>query len=313
MHTAPLARHYPARDRPLSVQQQIQRGVICCPASREPLTPQDKLLKTASGIVYPMQAGVPILLADREQAQAYVGQSEQMVSQYDEYGRDSLAVTLKKTIFSFIEYPWQSRASIAAHRRTYVDKDGLCLAIGGGPSRSHPRAVNVNISNFVNVDVVADAHHLPYVDNSVDSIICEDVLEHIQDPSRAVAEMFRVLKPGGMLYSSTPFLIPYHGYPCHFQNFTMQGHATIYETSGFKVVDKGPCLGPFTTILSYIGFLFSIYLPKTLGLRKIICRSWTLLSSLVKPLDRLFLAHPQAWQVSLSTFVLARKPHADTN
>ena len=49
-----------------------------------------------------------------------------------------------------------------------VEPGSLCISIGGGPMREHPSFVNVNIGPFPNVDVVADAHHLPYADGSVE-------------------------------------------------------------------------------------------------------------------------------------------------
>ena len=64
--------------------------------------------------------------------------------------------------------------------------------------REHPSLVNVNIGPFPNVDVVADAHHLPYADASVDAIFCEAVLEHLAQPHEAVKEMFRVLPARGL-------------------------------------------------------------------------------------------------------------------
>ena len=45
----------------------------------------------------------------------------------------------------------------------------------------------------------------------MDAIICKNVLEHVKAPVRAVEEMHRVLKTGGLLYCSVPFLHPYHG------------------------------------------------------------------------------------------------------
>lgn len=46
-------------------------------------------------------------------------------------------------------------------------------------------------------DVKADICHLPFDNNSFDVILCNHVLEHIPDDSKAMSEMLRVLKPGG--------------------------------------------------------------------------------------------------------------------
>ena len=48
------------------------------------------------------------------------------------------------------------------------------------------------------VDVKADICDLPFEENSFDVIFCNHVLEHIEDDKKAMSELYRVLKPGGM-------------------------------------------------------------------------------------------------------------------
>lgn len=47
-------------------------------------------------------------------------------------------------------------------------------------------------------DVKADICNLPFEDNSYDVVFCNHVLEHIEDDKKAMSELYRVLKPGGM-------------------------------------------------------------------------------------------------------------------
>lgn len=51
---------------------------------------------------------------------------------------------------------------------------------------------------------VASALQLPFADHSFDKIICSEVLEHIPDYQQALAEIYRVLKPSGLLALSVP-------------------------------------------------------------------------------------------------------------
>ena len=55
---------------------------------------------------------------------------------------------------------------------------------------------------------VGDVHSLPFKDNFYSSVICSEVLEHIQNPEDAIDELVRVLKPGGVLALSVPRFLP---------------------------------------------------------------------------------------------------------
>ena len=59
-------------------------------------------------------------------------------------------------------------------------------------------------------DIVGDIHNLPFDDNSQEAILCSAVLEHVENPFKAVEELHRVLKPGGYLFVYVPFLYYYH-------------------------------------------------------------------------------------------------------
>jgi SAM-dependent methyltransferase len=54
--------------------------------------------------------------------------------------------------------------------------------------------------------VAGDLTDIPLADSSVDNIICIHVLEHVEDDRKAMAEMYRVLKPGGLAFITVPIL-----------------------------------------------------------------------------------------------------------
>lgn len=54
-------------------------------------------------------------------------------------------------------------------------------------------------------DIKADLTDLPFVDNTFDMLICNHVLEHIPEDIKAMSEIFRVLKPGGMAILQVPY------------------------------------------------------------------------------------------------------------
>jgi ubiquinone/menaquinone biosynthesis C-methylase UbiE len=73
------------------------------------------------------------------------------------------------------------------------------------------------------VDIVADAHNLPFDDNEFEVILCTEVLEHLKSPEIAIKEMKRVLKPSGKLILTTRFIFPLHDVPGDYWRFTKYG------------------------------------------------------------------------------------------
>lgn len=72
-------------------------------------------------------------------------------------------------------------------------------------------------------DIVGDIHNLPFSDNSIDAVVCIAVLEHVENPFKAMSEMYRVLKKDGYCFLYVPFLYYYHaerGYYGDYWRFT---------------------------------------------------------------------------------------------
>ena len=70
-----------------------------------------------------------------------------------------------------------------------------------------------------NPDIVGDIHNLPFEDNSKEAILCLAVLEHVENPIKAVDELFRTLKPGGKLLIYVPFLFYYHAHEGYYGDY----------------------------------------------------------------------------------------------
>lgn len=91
-------------------------------------------------------------------------------------------------------------------------------------------------------DTKADLLSLPFADGAFDGIILTEVLEHCTDPRRALAEVRRVLKPGGLLLVTSPFLWVFHGIDGEYKDywrFTHQGWQLLLNT--FERVEITPC------------------------------------------------------------------------
>jgi len=182
----------------------------------------------------------------------------------------------------------------------------VCLSVGGGPTLIHPCLINLNIAPMPNVRVVGTAYLLPFADSSVDAVYCEAVLEHLEDPRCAVSEIFRVLKPGGQVFAATPFLQPFHGYPNHYQNFTLNGHRRLFESAGFVVISSGACNGPAFALVDLLSNFIREYVP-TKPLSRLGYYALRILGSPFALLDRFLLRSPTAHQLASSTFVHCRK------
>jgi SAM-dependent methyltransferase len=221
-----------------------------------------ELVSAISRRHYALRNGVPILCSDPDRHSQYLTENDgAMDAEYRQAGRGRLLAVISEKLLG---HDFRTRASINAYHAIFegLSDDAVCLAVGGGPLRHDPRLVNVNISDYQNVDVVADAYELPYADGSVAAVFCEAVLEHLEFPEKAITEMHRVLRPGGKVFAATPFLQWYHGYPNHFQNFTLTGHVRLFERAGFSVTRQGTCVGPGFAI-SMLGICYCrLYMNK---------------------------------------------------
>ncbi|MGH8000710.1 MAG: methyltransferase domain-containing protein [Brasilonema sp.] len=122
------------------------------------------------------------------------------------------------------------------------------------------------------ISVISDAHNLPFADGSFDGVVVQAVLEHVVDPNRCVAEIHRVLKPDGLVYSETPFMQQVHLGKYDFTRFTHLGHRRLFRK--FEEIDSGAVCGPGMALAwSYQYFLLSfVKKPLARALMKIVAR-----------------------------------------
>jgi SAM-dependent methyltransferase len=119
----------------------------------------------------------------------------------------------------------------------------------GGAGRAVSGYVNLDLFAVPGVDVAADAHKLPFRDGLFQRVECDAVLEHVKSPEDVMAEIRRVLAPGGYAHLVTPFCHPFHEYPKDYRRFTIDGLKELAQ--GMEVVDAGWRTGPTATMLVF--------------------------------------------------------------
>jgi SAM-dependent methyltransferase len=129
----------------------------------------------------------------------------------------------------------------------------------GGAGNHVPGYVNVDLFGEPGVDVVADAHLLPFTDATFTRVECDAVLEHVKHPHIIAAEIERVLVVGGYAHFVVPFCHPFHEYPRDYQRFTPDGLRVLL--SGFEIVSEGWRTGPTATLLIFVLEWFKLLLP----------------------------------------------------
>ena len=182
------------------------------------------------------------------------------VFRIDDYGEDRLKRPAQSRLHSTALRTLPSLdLNVAAQRNAIRLRDLLfarsdrpdVLNIGG----KHPRAalaalrrdprlacVEVDCVPGANVSVIADPGSLPFGDASFDAVFVDGVLEHGVDPQRICDEIHRVLRPTGLVYADTPFMLPVHGGAFDFNRFSALAHRRLFAR--FHEIDSGVSSGP---------------------------------------------------------------------
>lgn len=87
-------------------------------------------------------------------------------------------------------------------------------------------------------DIFGDACALPVGNETMDVVLLLEVLEHIGEDTQAIHSIKNVLKKGGRLYLSLPFLYPIHDAPYDFRRFTIHGIRHSLQKQGLKILNE---------------------------------------------------------------------------
>jgi len=160
-------------------------------------------------------------------------------------------------------------------------------------------------------DLCGDAAALPLDTGSIDTILCTEVFEHLPDPEQAMNEFARVLRPGGVLITTAPFVFPIHDHHDYFR-YSPKGLAVMMTRHGLEVEKVQPLSGSGLTLgimlniyFLDIGFTWTKWLyPVGLILRPLLL----LVCLFVNLLGRLFEIVVPSEHLSFNHLTIARKP-----
>lgn len=202
-----------------------------CPATGQGLAlSADGRSLVGESVDYPVRDGVPLLLEGDA-----LGRAQQW--------RPDPRQAKRQRIWSLVPSP----VSPGRQRRYLTEflaqrsRDELVLNIGSGGWELGPEVIDFDVLPFGGVDLCGDIHRMPFGDGQVDAIICTGVLEHIADPIAAVAEFQRILRPGGTIFCTVPFMQAYHEDPEDYRRYTPTGLGQLF--AAFSSMEIRPSHG----------------------------------------------------------------------
>ena len=237
---------------------EVCRELLRCPRSGSPLRfAKDGSAVSIDGLTrYPALHGLPVLI-DFERS--VIDPCEMAGDQGDSPIERHRYGGLTKFVKRLLSPPKQAtRRNVArfAHLLKERSAHPRILVIGGGtvgqgmqPLYDDPdlKVIAFDIYHSEHAHFIADAHAIPMRDGAVDAVVIQAVLEHVLQPREVVDEIWRVLRPGGLVYAETPFLQQVHEGPYDFTRFTESGHRYLFRR--FAIIASGVSAGPGTQLL----------------------------------------------------------------
>ncbi len=178
-------------------------ALLACPVCHARLQEESNMLLCAScGRHYVIDSGIPVFLVKLPAGKE--------VDYITHYVRDSEVFDYFETQRGATEH---SERRIREYTLSLVPKETQSiLDVGCGSAwvakalqRSGRFLCSLDISTQNHVGIAVDSYHLPFQDNSFDTIIAAEIIEHLNNPEVFVAELLRVIKPSGAIIISTPY------------------------------------------------------------------------------------------------------------
>lgn len=206
---------------------------------------------------------------------------------------------------------WQPRPQ-AERLVASLPSNATIVDLGAGGRKIAPHVKTVDFVKFPGTDYVCNVAETPFANGSVDLVIATGVLEHVEDGEKLIAEISRIVKPGGMTHIEVPFLQQYHDDPIDCRRYTQPGLALLLRQHGFEVVSSGTHIGPTVTVLTLTAYWLSLWFEGRTIVHKLLSNGVFAAASVLfwpfKFLDKLLIDKPNAHRLAFGVYCTARKP-----
>lgn len=286
--------------------------LLSCPVCRKKVAYDQEgmqILCQACDERYPVKNGVPVMFTGEDGRDVkdllQSPQGMEMIREFKKNGLLFKALNLGKRFVSSNLVLFDGKRLLEELIREKGENRRV-LEIGAGNRRLNPDVINLDIEHFENTDVIGDARRLPFLDESFDLVWIEVVLEHVRRPQEAVAEIHRVLKPGGHVFSVVPFIHPYHSYPGDYSRFSLEGLEDLF--SRFTRKKSGVYRGPSAALVNFLSDYFSLFSFSTDRRIYLLLKAMALCFLFpLKLLDRILVRNPRAHELAHCLFFLGKK------
>jgi SAM-dependent methyltransferase len=279
--------------------------VLACPECRTPLNPK----QGESNLVCPQCGSHFTLDSDQFTFWHLPGEAieQDWLNRAKELGKQRLG-GLYPSLCRLIA-PVYAVDGMTPFLRTFDTESELVADLGCGTMVLQDNVVCVDGTGYQNVHVVANLERLPFQDESLAGLLNLAVLEHARRPEAQVAEMRRVLKPGGRALCFVPFIQGFHASPYDYQRYTKSGLAELFRE--FEILDLRVGSGPTSSLLWIAQEWLAMVLSRgSVRLYRVLLPLTWILSPL-KYLDVLLMRHPAATAIASAHFIEVRKPVPD--
>lgn len=156
------------------------------------------------------------------------------------------------------------------------------------------------------IDVFYNGRDVPFKEKSFDSVLCIEVCEHLFDVDKAFSEINRVLRPGGIILITTPFIWEEHEQPFDFGRYTEFGLKDVLNRHQFEIISFEKC-GNFIEVIAQMWNLywFKKFFRRLAFLRFIFIPILILPTNLLGTILSIVL--PRNYDVYLHSVVVAKK------